>query len=157
MSGLGQVILDSKTEKINSTRKLIHIFHSSYTFRIDYVEQHEIMLMQDGTKVHVVKMQSDGNCLFASVTHQMRSFRPYSDEHCIEIENAREATVQYLRSNWEIDDSLRLNVLDSMQQSRLHEYIDENEERNVDEYLEHLKEGTEWGGMESLRALQCIH
>lgn len=112
--------------------------------------------MQDKSRVQVVKMKSDGDCLFASVTHQIGSYIPYSKDHQLEIRNAREETVDYLRRHWETDETIKLNILDSCNQSRLCDYSGTEREK-IEEYLTNLEEGKEWGGIESFKALAQQH
>lgn len=98
--------------------------------------------------VNVLKIEGDGNCLFASLVHQLHDVKTNSQEHKKLTTDLRQEVVQHIRENivrYKQAIKSRLNY----------------DGKNIDEacvtYLEKLSEEGHWGGPETILATSNMY
>ena len=98
-------------------------------------------------------MREDGDCLFTDVVYQInKNLEWNSDEFKALAQQYRNLTANYLKKNTkDLEEVIMSNISDSK-----HSYQQKTKRGKMSAYIENLRNGKEWGGIESLYALSKI-
>lgn len=98
-------------------------------------------------EILVQVMRGDGSCLYAAITHQLFKPNVHSTEHTKMILEARTKCADYLENNQNTPEVY--NCLTT--------YLQSSHEKEIESFLEEIRNGEAWGGEESIYALSRIY
>ena len=98
-------------------------------------------------------MREDGDCLFTAVVHQVyKNLEWNSNEFKALAQQYRNLTANYLKKNTkDLEEVIMSNISDSKPS-----YQQKTKRGKMSAYIENLRNGKMWGGIESLYALSKI-
>lgn len=114
-------------------------------------------LHTDPTKLTVIKIASDGNCMYASIAHQLFGHEVGSADHENAAASLRKATVEHINENFdEFSYELKGRVLEEREAkgTKNRKNVTEND---CKKFLKQLTKKSTFGGAESFKAISRMH
>lgn len=109
--------------------------------------------------VDIIKIKPDGNCLYASLVHQLHNFKVKSDDHVAATINLRKSVIAYINDHF--DDfiyEIKGRILEDRESTdeenaKCKTVTDKECETYIDEVL---SQNGAWGGSETIKAVSQI-
>lgn len=114
-----------------------------------------LMVGDCAMNIHVMKIKSDGDCLYAALSHQLENLKINSEEHKIRTMNLRQEVVSHILENLDFyKQSIKLRLESENEQLT---FSCENSDEMCQEYLsKYLSKSGFWGGSETILAISIM-
>lgn len=146
---------DEATAKYNKLKVQWKIHAIQMTNRCESVRECEIELATGkSSKIGIVEIPKDGNCIFGASIHQLYHLEIGSDLYHKQVLDLRKIVVTHIRENFEKYEADIMNRIYEKCNKKKSEIEDIKNE--CEKYIDGLSNQGNWGGLETVKAISAI-